>query len=258
MLLEMIKELVYVIKSHQRVDRFYDKTYSKIILEYGFNLKNVFVFVSLKEDVDLYTKKYPLINILKAPKGVAAVDNFITNYFQEGQNIIYMNDDVSGIVELQNNKLKPIKKERLLSIIDAMFGRMKKNKITYGGFYPVPNTLFMSGKKMTYDLCLIMDPFSLVINNKKVRITISDKSDFEKSIQHFYFQNALLRYNHISLKVEYYGTKGGFQGRTAETERNSAKLLQAKYPDYVGSIKYKKDGKTSLRLKSIKSKPINI
>ena len=143
----MIKELVYVIKSHQRVDRFYDKTYSKIILEYGFNLKNVFVFVSSKEDVDLYTKKYPLINILKAPKGVAAVDNFITNYFQEGQNIIYMNDDVSGIVELQNNKLKPIKKERLLSIIDAMFGRMKKNKITYGGFYPVPNTLFMSGKK---------------------------------------------------------------------------------------------------------------
>ena len=91
----MNKDLVYVVKSHQRVDRFYDKTYTKIILKYNFVLKNVFVFVSLDEDVDLYSKKYPLINIVKAPKGVAAVDNFITDYFQEGQNIIYMNDDVS-------------------------------------------------------------------------------------------------------------------------------------------------------------------
>ena len=253
-----MKGVVYVVKSHQRVDRFFDKTYKKIILNYGFELSRVYVFVSLDEDVSLYTKRYPLINIVKAPKGVAAVDNFITDYFQEGQKIIYMNDDVSGIVELQDNKLTPIQKGKLDSVINAMFGRMKKNQITYAGFYPVPNTLFMMGKKTTHDLCLIMDPFSLIINNKKVRITISDKSDFEKSIQHFYFQNALLRYNHISLKVEYYGTKGGFQGRNAETERNSAKLLQAMYPDYVGAIKYKKDGKTSLRLKSIKSKPINI
>tara|TARA_R110001632_G_scaffold126134_2_gene239640 strand:- start:283 stop:1047 length:765 start_codon:yes stop_codon:yes gene_type:complete len=252
----MINDLVYVVKSHQRVDRFFDKTYSKIILQYGFDLSRVYVFVSLDEDVILYKKKYPLINILKAPKGVAAVDNFITDYFEEGQNIIYMNDDVSAIVESVNNKLKPIKKEKLNFIISAMFGRMIKNKITYGGFYPVANTLFMSGKKMTYDLCLIMDPFSLVINNKKVRITISDKSDFEKSVQHFYFQGALLRFNHVALRVEYYGTKGGFQGRDEITERNSAILFESKYKDYVSGIKYKKGGKTSLRLKSIKSKTI--
>lgn len=253
-----MKELVYVIKSHQRVDRFYDKTYKEVILKYDFVLENVYVFVSLEEDVISYRKKYPLINIVKAPKGVAAVDNFITDYFLEGQKMIYMNDDVSGIVELKNENIKPseITKEKLLLIVRAMFDRMKKNHITYGGFYPVPNHFFMKGKRITYDLCLIMDPFSLIINNKKVRISISDKSDFEKSIQHFYYQNALLRYNHVSLKVEYYGTKGGFQGRNAETERNSAKLLEAKYPEYVSGIKYKKDGKTSLRLKPIKSKHI--
>ena len=253
-----MKEVVYIVKSHQRVDRFFDKTYTKIILNYGFELNRVHVFVSLDEDVSLYTKRYPLINIVKAPNGVAAVDNFITDYFEEGQKMIYMNDDVSGIVELQDNKLISIQKEKLYSVINAMFGRMFKNKITYAGFYPVPNTLFMSGKKITHDLCLIMDPFSLVINNKKVRITISDKSDFEKSIQHFYFQHALLRYNHISLKVEYYGTKGGFQGRNAETEMSSAKLLHAKYPEYISGIKYKKGGKTSLRLKRIESKPITL
>ena len=253
----MKKDLVYVVKSHQRVDRFYDKTYLKIIVNYGFDLKNVYVFVSLEEDVILYKDKYPLINIVKAPKGVAAVDNFITDYFEEGQKIIYMNDDVSAIVELQDNKLIPLKKQKLYSIINAMFGRMIKNQITYAGFYPVPNTLFMGQrKKITYNMCLIMDPFSLVINNRKVRITISDKSDFEKSIQHFYYQNALLRYNHIALKVEYYGMRGGFQGRDATTEKNSALLLQSKYGDYVSRVLYKSGGKTSLKLIPIKSKNI--
>lgn len=246
-----MNNVVFVVKSHERVQRFYDKTYSKIITEYGFDLKKVYVFVSLESDVILYQSKYPHINIVKAPKGVAAVDNFITDYFDEGQKIIYMNDDVSGIQELRGNKLYPIEKQKLLNIINVMFAKMQLNKITYGGFYPVPNTMFMTGKKITYDLCLIMDPFSLVINNKKIRITISDKSDFEKSIQHFYNQGALIRYNHIALKVEYYGTHGGFQGRDEKTELHSAKLLQQKYPQYISGITVKKDGKTSLKFKKM-------
>ena len=253
----MLKSLVYVVKSHKRVDRFYDKTYKKIILKYGFDLNYVYVFVSTDEDLKLYQEKYPLINIIKAPKGVAAVDNFITDYFNTGQKIIYMNDDVTGIVELVKNKLIPIEKEKLIAIIKAMFAKMNKNKITYGGFYPVPNTMFMSGKNLNFDLCLIMDPFSLVINNKKIRITISDKSDFEKSVQHFYHQGALLRFNKIALKVEYYGNKGGFQGRNAITEKQTALKFQSKYKEFVSGINYKKDGKTSIRLKKHKAK-INI
>lgn len=246
-----MNDLIYVVKSHQRVQRFFDKTYSKIILKYQFQLNKVFVFVSIDEDVIAYKQKYPQINIVQAPKGVAAVDNFITNYFPEGQKMIYMNDDVSAILELSDNKLVEISGEKLRAIISAMFSKMLANNITYGGFYPVANNLFMQGKKMNYDLCLIMDPFSLVINNKKINITVSDKSDFEKSIQHFISQGALIRYNHIALKVEYYGKRGGFQGRNADTEMQTAKIMQAKYPKYVSGISVKKGGKTSLRLKKI-------
>ena len=247
-----MNDIVYVVKSHERVDRFFDKTYSKIILKYGFDLSKVFVFVSLESDVELYSKKYDKINIVKSPKGVANVDNFITSYFDENQKIIYMNDDVSAILYLDNNKLIEVKKDVLLNLIIVMFSKMQLNEITYGGFYPVPNTLFMKGQKVTYGLCLIMDPFSLVINNKKIKITVSDKSDFEKSIQHFILRGALMRFNHIALKVEYYGTKGGFQGRNSETELDTAKLMQRLYPNEIVGIKIKKEGKTSLRLKNIK------
>jgi len=247
-----MKDVVFVVKSHERVDRFFDKTYSKIILKYGFDLSKVFVFVSLHSDVKLYSEKYKKINIIKAPKGVANVDNFITSFFSDKQKIIYMNDDVTCILELKENKLAKITKDKLLDVIDIMFSNMQLNGISYGGFYPVPNNMFMSGKKVTYNLCLIMDPFSFVINNKKVKITVSDKSDFEKSIQHFILCGALFRFNHIALRVEYYGTKGGFQGRTAKTESDTAKLMLQKYPNYISGINYKKGGKTSLRLKSIK------
>lgn len=248
----MSEDVVFVVKSHHRVDRFYDKTYTKVILKYGFDLSKVYVFISDPDDMALYSKKYPKINIIKAPKGVAAVDNFITGYFPALQKIIYMNDDVSGIQELVNGKLKLIEPLKLIKIIKAMFSKMVLNKITYGGFYPVPNNMFMLGVgKINYGLCLIMDPFSLVINNKSVRITISDKSDFEKSIQHFKFQGALMRYNRIALKVEYYGKKGGFQGRDAATEMVSAKKMMSKYPNYISGIMVKKEGKTSLRIKRI-------
>jgi uncharacterized membrane protein len=247
-------DIVYVVKSHQRVDRFYEKTYKEVILKYGFPLDRVYVFVSTEKDVELYQQKYNLVNIVKAPIGVAAVDNYITQYFCDGQKIIYMNDDVTGVQELRDGKLQPIDPLRFTTIVSAMFGKMKANGITYGGFYPVPNSMFMAGKKMTYNLCLIMDPLSLVINNKKIRITISDKSDFEKSIQHFASQGALLRYNHIALKVEYYGKIGGFQGRNAKTEAETALLMKKKYPEYITGINTKKEGKTSLRLKPIKEK----
>jgi len=249
----MLNELVYVVKSHQRVQRFWDRTWEKVIVKHGFPLEKVYVFVSLDDDVVLYKEKYPQINIIKAPKGVAAVDNFITDYFPEGQKMIYMNDDVSDIVHYVNEKkVESISTEKLLAIIKAMFGKMLINGITYGGFYPVDNPFFMKGVKTTHDLCLIMDPFSLVINRKTVRITVSDKSDFEKSIQHFVLGGALMRYNHIALKVEYYGKEGGFQGRDEKTELETAKLMELKYPDYVAGINIKSGGKTSLRLKKLK------
>jgi hypothetical protein len=244
-----------VVKSHQRADRFRSMTYNNVILKYGFELSKVFVFVSLDEDVVKYSKEYPEINIIKAPKGIANVDNFITEYFNEGQKIIYMNDDVSGVKTLKKGKFIDTGKDQMLKIINTLFHIMSKNNITYGGFYPVLNTMFMSNADpITYDFCLIMDPFSLVINNKSIKITVGDKSDFEKSIQHFKSKGAILRYNRVGLKVEYYGTKGGFQGRDEASEIGTANEMVMKYPAYISGVKVKEKGRTSLRFKRIKAK----
>lgn len=161
-----------------------------------------------------------------------------------------MNDDVSSIeiVNRETKKFTPLTKRQLEKRIKKMFACMDHNDITYGGFYPVMNHFFMKKGGYDYGLRLIMDPFSLVRNNKNIKVTVGDKSDFEKSIQHFMDKGLLLRCNDIALKVEYYGTKGGFQGRDAETEMNSAQEMKKKYPYAVSKINVKKHGRTSLRL----------
>lgn len=251
-----MNQIKYVVKSHQRSDRFRLKTYNKIILKYKFDLRNTFVFVSTENDYNLYKCKYPEINIVKGPAGVAAIDNFITEYFDADQKIIYMNDDVSGIYGMTENlKQYEVGLLELNDLIGRAFGIMEENRISYGGLYPVLNTLFMSGgDEIKFDFGLIMDPFSFVINNKKIVITISDKSDFEKSILHFRDRGALLRFNRYALKVEYYGKDGGFQGRDKSTEFKTAMDLVRKYPNYCNGINVKNEGKTSVRFNKIKTK----
>jgi len=251
-----MEDIKYVVKSHQRVDRFRLKTYNEIILKYNFDLKNTFVFVSTEKDYILYKEHYPEINIVQGPKGVAAIDNFITDYFPNGQKLIYMNDDVSGIYGVDNNLKKyKISLDELNNLINKAFDIMVHNDISYGGLYPVLNTLFMSGgNDIKFDFGLIMDPFSFIINNKNIIISISDKSDFEKSILHFKDKGALLRFNRYSLNVEYYGKKGGFQGRDKTSEIKTANQLVEKYPYYCNSINIKNEGKTSIRFNKIKTK----
>ena len=251
-----MNQIKYVVKSHERSDRFRLKTYNKIILKYKFDLKNTFVFVSTEDDFNLYKSKYPEINIVKGPRGVSAIDNFITEYFDADQKIIYMNDDVSGIYGITENlKEYEVGQIELNNLINKSFEIMTENRISYGGLYPVLNSLFMSGgDELKFDFGLIMDPFSFVINNKKINITISDKSDFEKSILHFRDRGALLRFNRYGLKVEYYGKNGGFQGRDKSTELKTAINLIRKYPNYCNGVNVKNGGKTSIRFNKIKTK----
>lgn len=249
-------QIKYVVKSHQRCNSFGLKTYEKIILKYGFNLKNVFVFVSLEEDVELYSIKYPEINIIKSPKGVANVDNFITDYFESGQKIVYMNDDLKGLYKVNEfMKFNELTKKQVNQLIEDSFKTMYENNISYGGIYPILNGMFMSGgEEIKFGFCFIQDPFSFCLNNKKVKIKISDKSDYEKSILHFKERGAVMRLNRYSMKVENYVKEGGFQGRNAETEKRTAEEMLHNYPEYVSGFKTKKNGVTSLRLKRVSAK----
>ena len=254
-----------VIKTNDRVELFYKKTWTCIIKYYDFDESKVHLFVSSPEDEEAYSKKYPNCKVVLSPSGIPNVDNFIVDYFPEGHKYIYMNDDVSAVYEVIDIKTKK-KVGDLKKLLNELVEVCEVNNYTYGGFYPVLNNMFMSKQKeeITYDLCLIMDPLSVCINNKDVKITpiYFDKpdgtafcgcaSDEEKCIQHFRSRGGLVRYNKIGIVVQYYGKKGGYQGRDAYTEKYCAETIRDLYPEYIKGIKYK-GWKTSLALKRLKN-----
>jgi len=257
-----------VVKTKDRVERFRKKTYDKIIKRYEFDEENVYLFVSDDEDLKKYSEAYPLCNVVKGPPGIAAIDNFIVDYFDEGEIYLYMNDDVSGIYEATSKK-DLVEVQDLKALLNKLIEECQNNGYSYGGFGPVLNAYFMYGKKaINHHLSLVMDPVSIVINNKDVKLTEipvpmpdgsifkGESSDAEKCIQHYMSRGGIVRFNYFAPKVEYYGKVGGYQGRNPYTEKYTAEYMIAKYPEYISGINFKKQGKTSLRLrkKPVKNK----
>ncbi len=256
------KEPYIVIKSRDRLDTFEKKSYTKIIKKYGYDDRLVYVFVSDDKDLQEYKERFPRINVIKGDKGIVGIDNFIVNYFPEGQKYIYMNDDVSGVYEALDEKTKrPV--QDLKKLMSEIFKEMDEKGSTMGGLYPVLNPYFMARQKneKNYELCLIMDPVSCCINNKDVilsevpvkmddgSIFIGNKTDHEKCILHYKSKGSLVRFNKFGADVEYYNKTGGYRGRTLHTEKISAEFMLEKYPEYISSVRYKKNGNTSLTLR---------
>ena len=249
------------IKTKDRVERFREKTYSKIIKHYDFDETLVHLFVSNDTDVENYSKAYPRCKVIKGPDGICQIDNFIVDYFDEGEVYLYMNDDVSGIYEATSKKeLKLV--EDLKSLLNKLVKECKDNHYSYAGFAPVCNAYFMYGQKpINKGFSLVMDPLSICINNKDVKLTPipvpmpdgsifnGESSDAEKCILHYKSRGGIIRFNHYAPKVEYFGKVGGYQGRNAYTQKYTAEFMLNKYPEYISGINFKKNGTTSLRLR---------
>jgi len=248
----------FVVKSMDRLDEYSNMTY-KYLKNNSVNDSDIFIFVSKEKDLIQYKERFPEQNIILGPKGIANIDNFITDYFDEGEKFVYLNDDIREIYFCKDSKtLEVIKFE---SLVTKAFKIMEKNNLTYGGLYPVMNPYFMVGQKepISTKFCLIMDPMSFCINNKNIKLTNFDCSpnfnennftDFEKSILHFKDRGGILRFNHFVLDVKYFNGASTSNRKGKNVEINAEKMM-AKYPDYISGIKElkKHKGFFSLRLK---------
>jgi hypothetical protein len=255
----------FVIKSKNRVKKFGTHTYA-LLKSYDVPDDEIYIFVSDEDDLEEYCNAYGGCNIRIGDKGIVGIDNFIVDYFAEGVNYIYMNDDVKGIYQLLDEKLEKLDKSMFQYLVAKMFSEMKVWGASYCGLYPVKNAYFMKDREeLTLDLCIIMDGFSAIINNKKIKLTNfvvekedgtlfkGESTDTEKTIQHFVDKGCNVRLNHFTADIEYYKKEGGYQGRTPQTEKLTAEAVMKMYPKHITSVNYKKNGTTSLRLKKVVS-----
>ena len=251
-----MSDYVIAIPSYKRAETL--KKYTlKFLQEQNISKNKIYIFVANKDEYKLYKETLPKYykKIVVGIVGMGNIRNFITDYFPNKKKIFNMDDDIKNMIELtyKNKKNRTTRSNKfkagdLDKFIKQGFAELKKHKLSLFGIYPASNPFFMS-KRITYDIRYIIGSVWGNINDKKLKVTLDDKEDFERTIKHYIKYGGVVRFENITADTPYMTCKGGMQvKRTNKRILESAKYLAKTYPD-VASYYIKKKGFAEVRLK---------
>jgi hypothetical protein len=285
---------VIAIPSYQRYSILEQKTLN-MLNKYHIPKKKIYVFVADLDEKKLYqdalnSELYG--HLIVGKKGLKNQRNFITNYFPEGQEILQLDDDISELKILANkitnnsdfskfqqtqrkktkkkhikprqkytqsyrkqNFLKPL--TDLDKFVTKAFQTLRDKHLYLWGIYPINNPYFMT-QHITTDLRLIVGPVWGKINryDEDLVLTLDEKEDVERTLQHYLKDNGVLRFNNLSAVTTYYKTPGGMQAHQRDRKKDaleSALYLHKKYPELTKLYLEKKSGYAEVKLKDYRN-----
>jgi len=243
-----------VVPSYNRAEGCRDKTLA-VLHQYKIPNERIFVVVADKEQKALYEsvldpKTYG--KILVGVKGLTEVRNWIFDYFPKGKPIVSSDDDISGFIEFTNKTKRHERPLRSLKdIIKRGFSECKKADCRFWGVYPSANGFFMKDTVST-DLKFCVGPFWGCFNpGKEIRIDIGqgEKEDYQRTIQFFKADGAVVRLNFVAPKTAVYKTPGGLQfGNRLKREHQTIKKMMKKYPGWIKLNPTRKSKMPEIRL----------
>jgi len=235
------------IPSYKRVDIL--RTHTLALLErQNIDKSKVFVFV-VPEEYQSYKEAFPEVTVVSGVGGLKEQRNFISGYFAEGDCIVSIDDDIKDVIIKKDNQLLSL--DNLEEVLIKGFRDCKNSKASLFGFYPVVNKLWMTESVSESFKFIIGSCFGYI--NRKILITVSQKQDYQLSVLNYIKDKKVIRYNYISLKSNYYKTKGGLQeaGNRLQIQEESVAYLLKEYPEYFALKKSFKSGFPELRLKRV-------
>ena len=239
---------IIAIASHKRPEILQSKTLN-LLKKHNISMKNVFLFVSPES----YEEYIPIKNKFKFNlvggdnTTILKTRNNIIDYFKEGQNIIEMDDDVEDIeITVKNKKNKSVKD------LKELFNESFQIIYTGGlfGFNANTNNFFAGGIDK-FGLYSIINSCLGYKNDKRIKLTVSEKEDFERCILFYELNLPILKRTGYGIKTNYWKNKGGIQShydfkKRIEVQKQSAEQLLEKYP-WAGRKQVRKNGIVDLR-----------
>jgi len=138
---------------------------------------NVFVFFHNQEDSNQYPQDIKNRIITNTNKGIGIARNNILTYFEKGEQIIFMDDDITEVNKLQFQELIKLSPQEIKGQFEKCFNICEKNGCYLWGIYPVNNAFFMKNK--INNKCFIIGwIMGIVIND--LRFYVSDAHHKEK------------------------------------------------------------------------------
>ena len=198
---------------------------------------NIYIFVD-NDEVEIYDQALLGCgyNIVIGKKGIAEQRMAISNFFDEDDMIVSLDDDVEEIYHYK----QPI--EDFNQLVLDTFEKLYQNNLTLAGVYPTNNPFYFKDDD-TKDLRFCIGQLKMFINKRHVEereyVLLED---YENTIKHYQFRGGVLRLNNIGLKANYNSLKGGLKEyRTDEKKQIEIIKFTKKYPKYCSIKKSGKD-----------------
>jgi hypothetical protein len=225
---------VIAIPSYNRVNTLKEKTL-KVLQEYGIPIEKIYVFVANEEQRVLYDEiREQVGEIVVGVKGLTEVRNFISGYFPEGTELVFIDDDIRSFIEYDPEVKR--KEKRLVSLIDVIergFSECKKSGARLWGVYPSANGYFMR-PTITTNLRFIVGCFYGCINTRIPLPFGSEKEDYQRTILFWEADHSVVRLNFVAPKTAFYKESGGMQVEDRlEKAKKAVELMIEKWPQYV-------------------------
>tara|TARA_R100000773_G_C4207184_1_gene107732 strand:+ start:460 stop:1191 length:732 start_codon:yes stop_codon:yes gene_type:complete len=238
------------IPSYERYETINDKSIG-LLLNYGFFPEEIDLFVANKEQYDKYKSVvHKDINIIIAVKGLKKVRDFIFNYYDQGEKLLCVDDDIEEIVDSDYNPV-----DNLKEIIDRGFDECQKNNMKLWGLYPSCNKYFMENThELTTDYKFIIGNFFGCINCSNMnKLSIPDIDDYERSIRSFILYGGSVRLNRYAPRTKFRKNIGGQQTEHRDVLITEAKkILMKNYPNYLYLRRRRNNTDTNVFLKIMK------
>ena len=212
----------------------YIKTKTLAFLEkHKIDKKDIYIFVAPKE-LQTYKDALPEYNIVEGRDGISNNRESISKHFERNDFIVSYDDDVADVLEHGKSVTN------LLYLIHDMFNHLIANDMTLAGCNPCSN-VFFAKKTITTDLRFCCGAFKCFINKPELeRRDYELLEDYEHTLKHYCYSGGVLRFNYITLKVNYNSAKGGLKGiRTLDKKLYEVKKFTEQYSNYC---KAKKEG----------------
>lgn len=230
------------IPSYKRHKYLGDKTL-KTLHNFGYEIKDIDIFVGNDEEYELYKSEYPEYNIIVGVVGMRQIREFIFNYYDEGTHVLSLDDDIIDIKMKNPNEYEKsclVKLDNLKEIIDKGFKQCIENNTILWGIYPCDNHGFMKNNITTHLAFCVGWMWGCIIDKECLKLNISQYEDYERTVKVFKKYGKVIRLNNICAKTKYNNNIGGMcDDNRINIMKRDLEILKELYSDYI-IIKTKK------------------
>ena len=241
------------IPSYQRPNILKNKTI-KLLEKYNIDTSLIHIFVANQEEYNIYVQAFPNLKIIIGEVGINNQRNYIRNYFNVGDLVLSIDDDIEDVLVFKNEKLlEPI--ENLNEFIIESFNNCMASGAHLWGIYPVANAFFMKSRPIiNKKLSFIIGCFfgQIIRHGDKLNLNIAcqTKEDLLNSILHYEIDGVVLRFEKFTIKTKFYNKIGGLgtANDRSEKDKKASEYLEENYSKF-GKYWIRKDGRHEFRLK---------